>query len=563
MIRRATALTTLAACLGSAIVARAQAPAPAPIVRPLGGVRSETAALLARGGQGGNLRLALAIVPLGEPQGGKVPALLIVELDGAGLLAGFPGGRLGIEIATYAVAGDGRVAASRNDGVAVDLGAAAGFENSGLRYLARLDLEPGTYSVRVAARVHRTGAFALGTAALTLPEATPAHRAPSQRTWIDALAPGLEASDLETFRPVGGLPAAVPTAVAAVPPPAQTGLTTESSVPARLVPFLRAYSTGYQEIAAGRIATAVKNLREFETNAVTFDPGHGMGNLQRIDGNLLVRIANADREALLPLGIFYEDLARAHVDNGHVGLARRAADMAERALDGFSHAGSEEARLAGQALDGLAADYIDLNAAGRAIAVLEHAAEIDPDRATRWLALTVMFENDWRLVDAEKAVRHALAAAPRNREARLRGARLAALRGDTRRAATTYDGLIAEPTNDWVAAVAAEERARIYFDAGHPELAVPMLEREVGRFPEEPSLAVTLAYARLRSGARSAALDAAERAAAADRAYRVAPRRRYSEPPIAALRAGRNEAERAAMFRLDPLRAALDQGKPQ
>jgi tetratricopeptide (TPR) repeat protein len=535
--RRGPALATAVLCCAAAVTLRAEAPTP--IVRPIGGLRAETAALLARGGQGGNLRMALAAVPLAADGAAKLPVLVIVELDGEPLLAGFPGGRLGVEVSSYVVASDGRVVESRNDGVAVDIGAGSDLEKTGLRYLERLDLDPGAYSVRVLARLHRTGAFALRTVDVTLPETSAPRRVPSPRSWIDALAPGLEAADLEAFRATGGIPAALAAAAATAPATGETALESASSLPARLVPFLRAYSTSFAELADGRSATAVASLREFEANAVTFDPGHGMGNLQRIDGNLLVRIASADRQALLPVGLFYEDLSRAHVETGHIGLARRAADMAERALDGFARAGRDEARLAGKALDGLAAEYIELNAPGRAIAVLQHATEIDPDRVTRWLALTVMYENDWRMVDAEKAVRRALAAAPRDREARLRSARLSAVR---------------------IAAVAAEERARIDFDSGHPELAVPMLERQVARLPDEPSLGVALAYARLLSGARAAALDAAERAALADRAYRVAPRRRYSEPPIAALRAGRNEAERAAMFRLDPLRAALAQG---
>jgi hypothetical protein len=556
--RRGPALATAVLCCAAAVTLRAEAPTP--IVRPIGGLRAETAALLARGGQGGNLRMALAAVPLAADGAAKLPVLVIVELDGEPLLAGFPGGRLGVEVSSYVVASDGRVVESRNDGVAVDIGAGSDLEKTGLRYLERLDLDPGAYSVRVLARLHRTGAFALRTVDVTLPETSAPRRVPSPRSWIDALAPGLEAADLEAFRATGGIPAALAAAAATAPATGETALESASSLPARLVPFLRAYSTSFAELADGRSAAAVASLREFEANAVTFDPGHGMGNLQRIDGNLLVRIASADRQALLPVGLFYEDLSRAHVETGHIGLARRAADMAERALDGFARAGRDEARLAGKALDGLAAEYIELNAPGRAIAVLQHATEIDPDRVTRWLALTVMYENDWRMVDAEKAVRRALAAAPRDREARLRSARLSAVRGDAKRAAAGFDRLLAEPDRDWIAAVAAEERARIDFDSGHPELAVPMLERQVARLPDEPSLGVALAYARLLSGARAAALDAAERAALADRAYRVAPRRRYSEPPIAALRAGRNEAERAAMFRLDPLRAALAQG---
>ena len=155
---------------------------PAPDVRALGGVRAEAAALLARGGEGGSLRMALAAAPLGAPAAdGKIPTLLVVELDGATLVSGHPGGRLGVEIAVYALGRGGAIQASRNDGVALDIGTGEELASSGLRLLARFDLAPGEITLRAFARVRQTGAFALREARVTLPRPLPAPpRPPAQ-----------------------------------------------------------------------------------------------------------------------------------------------------------------------------------------------------------------------------------------------------------------------------------------------------------------------------------------------------------------------------------------------
>ena len=119
------------------------------------------------------------------------------------------------------------------------------------------------------------------------------------------------------------------------------------------------------------------------------------------------------------------------------------------------------------------------------------------------------------------------------------------------------DALLREPELDWIAIVAAEERARQLIDDGRLPAATELLARESARFPEEPTLATVLAWTRFRGGARTAALETAEHAARADRAHRVSPRRRYAEPPLASLIEARSEVERAALLELDGLARAL------
>lgn len=544
-----------------AAAAGARAAAVAPEVRPLGGVPPQVAALLTRGGEGGGLAMAVASArwPAGAPAG----RLVVVEMDGAALLAGHPGGRLGVEIALYELAADGRVLEARHDGVAIDLGAGATLPASGLRYLARLAAAPEAASVRAFARVHRTGAFGLRT--LALDAAEPAGAGGAARDWLDALAPGLDAGELVAFAAVGGLP----TALAAAATPGEESAAAGSPAagageppPRDLEAAVAAYREAWGRLAAGHPADAVARLRAFEAATVAADPAHGMGRLARADGRLLEGLDRRARPALLPVGLLYGGLFRAHVADGHPGLARRAAEIAVRCLLEFGAASApdEDRRLAAAALDGLAAEYVRIAAPVRAAHLLERAAGLEPGRANRWLALAALAERDWDLAAATRFVQRALAAEPANREARLRQARLTAARGEPERAGELLDALLARPAADWVGAVAAEERARLCFAADRPQLAIAPLERALVLMPDEASLAAALAFARERSGARPAALAAAAQALGADRSSRVAPRRRYSEPPIPSLLESGATAESAALLRLDALAAALAGG---
>ncbi len=201
----------------------AQGQVDAPLVRPLGGVRAPEAALLARGGSGGALRMQATALPVAYPAAG-IPVLVVVEVDGASLVANHPGGRLGVELTLYAVDTGGRVAASRAEGIAIDLDSrGAELAATGLRWQASLALDPGEWSLRVLARVRQTGAFGLRETRLTLPRPTAtgpyflAPVAPSTAGWIDAPSPALDPAVAAAIATLGGPPSALALAGADAP----------------------------------------------------------------------------------------------------------------------------------------------------------------------------------------------------------------------------------------------------------------------------------------------------------------------------------------------------------
>lgn len=640
------------------------------IVRSIGAPSAPVAALLARGGEGGPLRVAATALPLAYGAD-KVPTLLVLEVDGRSLLAGHPGGRMGLEIHAYAVAPGKRVTASVSEGVAIDLSLLGeSLERDGLRWLARIELAPGDYDLRFYVRERRTGTFALRSLRLLLPSpradaaAFLAAAVPDSRPWLDARSPTLSESDVEALVAIGGPPSALPVLPSAatarlvlwagggaVP---RTSLrltdgrgqdvgslapsvlsearfgdgvavaTFEITLPDRsglhdlrleaadegVVSLLRrvvlrpdpqgaswhqlsrvdvvtAHETDaapseqrsisraaearetrllaetiaedWRRYASGDREGAVAAHQALESATVEADRRRGMGRIQSAEQPLLDDLAGRDHASLLPLALFYRDLLRSHLAAGRIGLARRAESIAEQMLVHLANGAADDAerRLAATALESVAAELIEIGAPRRAAELIQRSADLIPGRASVWVALATLLEQAGDLERADAALDRALAIAPADREARLRRSRLAGLGGSEARAAKGYDQLLAEPVADWVGVVAAQERVRQLLDLGDFAGAARRLAPLVERWPHEPSLWVALAYASERAGDRTTSRRAVERATEADRAFAVAPRKLYAEPPRLALAAGRSEVETEGLLRLDLLAAAL------
>lgn len=640
----------------------------APLVRPLGGIPPPAAALLTRGGSGGALRLQATALPVAYPAT-AIPLLVVVELDGPSLISNHPGGRLGVEIYLYAIDNGGRIAASRAEGIAVDLDSIGSeLVNGGLRWQTSVALDPGEWSLRVLARVRRSGGFGLREIRLTLPRPGSggpfylAPVAPSAPGFVDALSPSLDPAAGAALQALGGAPAAMPLlaadapsrfwalvaggdaaaftsrltdglgrpageptvtagarqplgsglqaiALELTPPGGAAGLRDlvlalpggKVAEPRRLIvrageepgawtDLLRIAAVGEESLApppatvvappasreeiqrigatyldawsryaSGDQEGAVAAVETFESGLLASNRRRAMGWLDQSDRPLAAEVVRARPEAVLPLALFYGDLFRAHLATRRIGLARRAEMHAADLLDRFAELATvgRQKELAAAAYEGMAADLLSAEAPRRAADLLERATRVAPGRAADWLALAAIQERDRRFEQALAALDRVLSIEPRNREARLRQARIEQLRGNSRRAATAYDALAAEPVVDWIGVVAIQERARQLLADGELAAAVVLLESAGQRFPAEPSLALALSYAYERAGRRASARAAADRAVAARPAFAGAPRKRYSAPPIEALSSDRAEVETAGLLAGKSLAEAL------
>lgn len=326
--------------------------------------------------------------------------------------------------------------------------------------------------------------------------------------------------------------------------------------------FRAAYREAWRRYAAGDPEGGVAALQVFESAALEGDPKRAMGWLAQADRSLLSDIARSRPGALLPLALFYQELFRAHLAAGRIGLARRAEMVTQSLLvDGASRAATDEEReIVASALESLAADLLDAQAPNRAAALLERSTSLAPNRAGSWVALGALHERNRELDPARRALDRALAAAPRHREARLRRALIEVRTGSARRGVELLDQLIAEPALDWIAVIANQERARQHLATGDLTAAAALLENAARRFPAEPSLETALAYTLDRAGRRAEARAAVERATRAGRSFDIAPRQHYARFPVQALAAGRATVEERGFLARSELLAALGGG---
>lgn len=639
-LRRHLAAAALALLAGAPAAAQQGSPLP---LRALPGPRATTALLLARGGEGGSLPLAVTLLPLDARAPRRV--LAVAEVDGRALAAVAPEGRLGVELHLYAVAADGAIVASRSEAAAIDLARHGDrLEAGALRWVVQVELGAGAHVVRVHVREHFSEGFAqrqvllapaggdaaagglffatpappspvllalsptvgaaerellallgggpdplprlAGGASVELRIATPTARpAPEQLLLLDPLgrtvaelaaraagsggiAAGvrLDALGLD-LPPLSGRFLLAPGPPAAGAQPSPVALTLEGAPPpgapaALATPpddarELRAtWRAAWLRFAAGQREQAVATLMALES---ALPPRRAAERLAAGEGVLVDRLRRRAPADLLPLALLYLDLESAWLAERRFVAARRARKVAESLAESFTAAarGERQRELAAALLETLAAGHLEARDAESAARLLERAAELVPGRAEPWLALGTLHERDRRLDRAAAAFDRAVAAAPELREARLRRARVGLL-AEEKDALAELERLAAGAT-DWVAAVAAQERARSYLARGEHAAAAAYLAPLVEQRPEEPSLALARAYALERAGRRTEARTLAASAAWSPPSAESAPRKRYADTPARTLGARRAEVERAALLALDTLARRLEE----
>lgn len=508
-------LTTLA------LVAGAGAAYAGPVIRSIGAPSAPVAALLARGGEGGPLRVAATALPLAYDTR-SIPTLVVLELDGASLLSGHPGGLLGLEIHVYAVAPGGRIATSISEGVAIDLSdLGEAVERDGVRWLARLDLAPGDYDLRLFVRERRTGSFGLRSLRLVLPSpredgaaAFLAAVVPDPRPWLDAPSPTLGADASAALAKVGGPPSALP--------------------------VLAAAATGELELWAGggpvpQVALRLTDGRGLDLGALgprvlgeePLGPGVSVANLEIAlpdkSGLLDLRAETALREVVSlprrvvlrpdPQGAAWHQLSRVDVATAQVaGDPPRPEHSLPRAL---------EARATRVLTDAILTDWRRYADGDREGAVAAHQAfEAGTVEADRRYGMGRLQSAEQPLLDRLAGQDHAsiLPLALFYRD--LLRSHLASGRiGLARRAETVSERLLVElaegagdDSERRLSAMALESVASELIEIGAPRRAAELIQRSAELVPGRPSVWVALAALLEYSGELERARDALARA---------------------------------------------------
>ncbi len=151
----------------------------------------DAAELITTGREGGALASSLVAIPF-PGTGEKAYVPVVIEVDGASLLAAADSGPLPTEIYAYALATDGSIGDFFAQTLAFDLGKVKDkLLQSGLKYYGHLELPDGEWSLRVLVRNGRTGDSGLVVQTLHVPSfdaATPALARPyfleSPASWL-------------------------------------------------------------------------------------------------------------------------------------------------------------------------------------------------------------------------------------------------------------------------------------------------------------------------------------------------------------------------------------------
>lgn len=550
---------------------------------PLGGLETRSAALVLSGQEGGELIAGTAVVPLPAQAGadGRWPVSLSIEVRRAPLAAlnaALPEeaeGRLVTEVYAYALDGNND---GNNDGnssgdlhaflaeafsLDLDLHGDA-YDAAGVRYLGRLDLPPGRYSLRLLVLQRQLDRLALAIVPLEVPTADSAA----------IPAPELEPADgrLVAYRPavglapreVGGHPM-LPRVIRQAPPEPPPGAAVaerEAPPPPRRSDRRRDFEVGYLEVlhhlAAGNDPGARAVAAEIDAMALG---GGGREELEEVTAGFdefAVRLAEIDENSLVPLLHCYAELYRDHQRAGRLMLVSHARRTLARLGKFYAETeGTPDARrLVAKAFVSIAGHLQEIGSLESAWAIFEDVLEYDPDQPAALLGVAALAETYGDPVKAVEVLRRLLEIEPANAEARLRLAVNLRRLDATREAEELFvASLTAEPS--WLAVVAAEELANLRAADGRTEEAVATLVQAEGRHPDAPRLKIQLAafYDRLDRFAAARRVLSALDLRSLDTA--PSPRHLYSRRPTWAIESARRDLAAAADYHRPTLADAL------
>jgi len=186
---------------GARVVARPGYYAPVPFKSQPPQVRVLEAASDLMSKDSGTIATSVLAAPFGGKERAYVP--VVIEVDGATLLAGKQDPKLPVEIYIYALDSTGTIQDFLSQTIGLDLTKVEpALRQTGLKFFGHVELAPGTYSVRTLVRNGSTGATSLRVTPLTVPPA-------GQATLLPALfqeAPGRWVAVPETPKPGQQLP---------------------------------------------------------------------------------------------------------------------------------------------------------------------------------------------------------------------------------------------------------------------------------------------------------------------------------------------------------------------
>lgn len=328
-------------------------------------------------------------------------------------------------------------------------------------------------------------------------------------------------------------------------------------------------------------AAAIGALAELETELLGDNPDgadEAMKRLRKAELKVVRKLADRDAEIFLPILLLHRDTGEAHREAERPYLVLHSIQMVHAMAMVYAKRGdnAETRALAAGVIATLAGQLQARRQLSVSNYLFEEALSLDPTNELALLGLAVTAEKSGGPFD--QAIHHLedlLKSQPGHREARLRlalalpraqaGADLAQS-GAIKRCRALLTELVAEPDEDWILSLAAQELARVHADASRLAEAIAVLEDARARRPDQ-KLDIQLAYLRDRDRNSSGAQHLAEalsrdaRGASTPLPDSEVPRRRYNQWPFETLRAERRQLDRAGELRRARLAKATSIGE--
>lgn len=300
--------------------------------------------------------------------------------------------------------------------------------------------------------------------------------------------------------------------------------------------YRRDYRTAVARLAGGDPEGAAAELARLEAAALQgLEDGNSDAALLRlfeVQRETAAELLGPEAEGAPALGLLHAGAARYHFRASRWFLADRAVEQAVWLAEG--HAAIRDTRQARRDAAGLlvwlAADLRQAGRGTKARDMFRRSLELEETDAAL-LGLATLEERSGDVSEAVAALERLVERDPAHREAQLRLAVNLIRLGRTERARDLLRRLVRSVSPSWVTVVAFEELARIDLGRGDCVGAVRVLRRALDHLPDQPQLAVQLAWALECAGERAASREVAVRIV--EQARRgasdgVCPRTRYT-----------------------------------
>lgn len=529
----------------------------------------------------GPIRTKVFALPTGELVRGKRFVPVVVEVAGSSFLgdrpaAGAPaaGGpdrarkmMLDAQVFVYAMNEDGGIADFFSQAIPFDLARhGPSLERRGFKLFAPLLLPTGSYTLRALVRNGSRGHFGVASKHLQVAKTAPALRVPPALVdpeWLlvraertDLAGEGSAPDPLELLRQAISRPDSAPASSSGK---AAGGERQDGTGAAYLRALARFTENPWHE--------ALDGLEAFELEMVGSDPENRAARLGRSELATARTLVQGSPDALWPLLGAHHDLFFRHRKSHRPYLELQSRLLVKGLAELAAENGDDAVRLA--AAQALASIGSTLLYEGRAAGfeLLEKSLALDPGNEPAHLAQAAYYEKFGG--PYERAVEwldQLVLRRPDSREGRLRLAiNLLRLAGPAASswphaeedARHHFERLIADPHDDWISSLAAQELAR--FQRGQPAAAASLLEDALARRPEDAEIQIQLTYLYDRLGRADKSKALAEKLAAAgaepSSASGPSPRGRYNQWSSETLVAGRRELHDGAASRLGALRS--------